>query len=222
LQPGKTAPANQEIAMPSTKIHIRVLLASIALTSAMIAGASAQENEISAAPSGPVVVLGDSNASGTGVGPQEAFPEKLEQNLRSRGQAVRVINAGLPGDTFGGMLARVDFSVPQGTRLVIVQGGYNNLANRVPTDQTISDLNDILARLQGRGIKTVVCGFFDKNWDAIGRKLAATHGATFVPGSTCYDPQHVGPDGLHMSATGHEVVAKRLTGVVQPGVARHR
>ncbi len=209
--------------MPSIKTSTGLLFASIALTSAMFAAnSSAQESDVSATPEGPVVVLGDSNASGTGVGPQEAFPAKLEQNLRSRGRAVSVINAGFPGDTFGGMLARVDFSVPQGTKLVIVQGGYNNLANGVPTDQTIADLNDILARLQGRGIKTVVCGFFDKNWDAIGRKLAATHGATFVPGSTCYDPQHVGPDGLHMSATGHEVVAKRLTGVVQPGVVRHR
>ncbi len=185
------------------------LASAIALTSLMfVASSSAQEENT-------IVVLGDSNASGYGVGPQDAYPARLAKNLRSQGRSVSVINAGFAGDTFGGMLARVDFSVPQSTRLVIVQGGYNDLANGVPPEQTAANLDGILSRLQARGIKTVVCGFFDKNRDAIGRKLAATHRATFVPGSTCYDPRNVGPDGLHMTETGHEVVAKRLAGALQ-------
>ena len=82
-----------------------------------------------------------------------------------------------------------------GHKLAIVQGGYNDLANGVPHDQTVADLRGILANLRGRHIKTVLCGFFYKQWDGIGRKLAATYHATFVPGSTCYDPRHRGPDG---------------------------
>jgi acyl-CoA thioesterase-1 len=163
-----------------------------------------------------IVALGDSNTAGFGVSPLEAFPARLEALLRSRGQPVHVVNAGVLGDTFGGMLARIDLSVPPGTRLVIVQGGYNDLVNGVPPDASISNLNAILARLQARGIKTVLCGFFNKNWDTIGRRLSAAHRATFVPGSTCYDPRYVGLDGLHMTAVGHEVIAGRLSGVVQP------
>jgi acyl-CoA thioesterase-1 len=162
-----------------------------------------------------IVALGDSNTAGYRVNPQQAYPAKLETMLRHRGEEVNVINAGVPGDTFGGMLSRIDLSVPQGTRLVIVQGGYNDLSNGVPPDVTTANLNAILSRLHSRGIKTVLCGFFDKGWDAIGRKLAASYQATFVPGNACYDPRNVGPDGLHMSETGHQIVAGRLTGVVQ-------
>ena len=162
-----------------------------------------------------IVALGDSNTAGFGVGSQQAFPARLEGMERRKGKAVRVVNAGVPGDTFGGMLSRLDSSVPPGTRLVILQGGYNDLANGVPANQTVSNLNGILSRLKQRRIKTVVCGFFYPKWDAIGRKLASANGAQFVPGSTCYDPRYKGPDGLHMSSAGHQVVASRLERVVQ-------
>jgi acyl-CoA thioesterase I len=168
-----------------------------------------------------IVALGDSNTAGLWVSPQEAFPARLAAKLQNRGQSVQVVNAGIPGNTLEDMLNRIDVSVPPGTRLVIVQGGYNDLVNRVPPDVTAASLEGILARLRARHVKAVVCGFFDRNWDAIGRKLSARYGATFVPGSTCYDPNHAGPDGLHMSAEGHEVVAGRLARVVQPG-SRHQ
>jgi acyl-CoA thioesterase-1 len=220
-----------EIAMLSAKFrHTRLsnfrsaLASAVALASAMFAAnASAQERPVAAAApdENTVVILGDSNTSGYGVNPQEAYPAKLQENLRSRGRAVRVINAGWAGDTFGAMLNRINFSVPRNTKLVIVQGGYNDLANDVPTEVTVKNLDAILSELQARGTKTVVCGFFNKNWDAIGRKLAAAHSATFVSGSACYDPSHVGPDGPHMTPTGHEIVAKRLTGIVQVNGARN-
>lgn len=162
-----------------------------------------------------IVALGDSNTSGLGVDPGQAFPTRLESILRTRDQSALVVNAGVPGDTFGAMLGRLDLSVPAGTDLVIVQGGYNDLADGVPPDQTVANLNEILARLRARRIKTVLCGFFYPQWDAIGRRLAASYGATFVNGSTCYDPRLRGPDDLHMSEAGHEVVAGRLARVVR-------
>jgi acyl-CoA thioesterase-1 len=133
---------------------------------------------------------------------------------------VQIVNAGITGDTLGGMASRVDASVPLGAKLAIVQGGYNDLATGVPPETSAANLEAILARLRARHVKAVVCGFFDRNWDTLGRKLAARYGATFVPGSTCYDPNHVGPDGLHMSAQGHEIVASRLARVVNPA-GRH-
>jgi lysophospholipase L1-like esterase len=46
-----------------------------------------------------VVVLGDSNTQGVGVNPQDAFPSRVETILRSSGRSVRVLNAGVAGDT---------------------------------------------------------------------------------------------------------------------------
>jgi acyl-CoA thioesterase I len=175
-----------------------------------ITAASAQE--------ATVVVLGDSNTQG--VNPQDAFPARLEGLLRRSGRPVHVVNAGVIGDTLGGLLARVDSQVPQGTRLVIVQGGFNDIDQDVPPNVSAANMRAILARLQARRVKAVLCGFFDKKWDAIGRKFAAQYNAIFAPGSTCYDPDNKGPDELHMSAAGHAVVAARLARVVGPLLPR--
>jgi len=161
-----------------------------------------------------VVALGDSNTAGWGVGQGNAFPAQLNAMLQRRGVKVRIANAGVSGDTFGGMLGRLDASVPAGTRLVIVQGGYNDLIRGTPRDVIIARMQGILAQLRARRVPAVLCGFFFPEWDAVGRKLAAQYGARFVPGSTCYSPSHTGPDRLHMSAEGHTVVAQRLVPVV--------
>jgi acyl-CoA thioesterase-1 len=163
---------------------------------------------------GLIVALGDSNTAGWGVGNTNAFPSQLNSMLQRRGYRAKIVNAGVSGDTLGGMLGRLDASVPAGTRLVIVQGGYNDVFQRTPPDVIVQRLQGILAKLHARRVPAVLCGFFDPKWDAIGRKLSAQYGTTFVPGSTCYSPSHRGPDGLHMSAAGHTVVAQRLMPVV--------
>ena len=131
--------------------------------------------------------------------------------LRARRHDVQVSNAGISGDTTLGMLGRLDYVVPQGTRIVIVQGGYNDLARGSSHAQIMANIDAILSRLRARQIRTLLCGFYDQPWDAIARK----HGAAFVPGGTCYDARYRGFDGLHMNAAGHQVVAARLTPVVQ-------
>ncbi len=169
-----------------------------------------------------VVALGDSNTAGFGVGQGNAFPAQLGTMLQRRGYNARIANAGISGDTFGGMLSRLDTSVPSGTRLVIVQGGYNDLIRGTPRDVIIGRMQGILSQLRARRISAVLCGFFFPEWDAVGRRLAAQYGARFVPGSTCYSPSHTGPDRLHMSAQGHTVVAQRLMPVVASALGASR
>lgn len=169
-----------------------------------------------------IVALGDSNTAGYGVGQGNAFPAQLNAMLQRRGYNARIANAGVSGDTFGGMLSRLDTSVPAGTRLVIVQGGYNDLIRGTPRDVIIARMQGILAQLRARRVPAVLCGFFFPEWDAVGRKLSAQYGARFVPGSTCYSPSHTGPDRLHMSAEGHTVVAQRLLPVVASALSASR
>jgi acyl-CoA thioesterase-1 len=169
-----------------------------------------------------IVALGDSNTAGWGVGQTNAFPSQLNAMLQRRGYNARIANAGVSGDTFGGMLNRLDASVPAGTRLVIVQGGYNDLIRGTPRDVIIARMQGILAQLRARRVPAVLCGFFFPEWDAVGRKLSSQYGARFVPGSTCYSPKHTGPDRLHMSAEGHTVVAQRLVPVVASALSGAR
>jgi acyl-CoA thioesterase-1 len=157
-----------------------------------------------------IVVLGDSNTAGFGVGREKAFPALLQAMLRRNGYDVQVANAGITGDTLRGMLARLDRDVPQGTRLVIVQGGYNDVLAGSSAATLAASIEGILSRLAARRIKTVLCGFYNRGWDTLGRAMGRTYGAVFVDGSTCYDPQYRSWDGLHMTTDGHQVVASRL------------
>src|SRR3954447_12672743 len=77
-----------------------------------------------------VVALGDSNTAGFGVGRDQAYPAHLERMLRAAGHDVQVWNAGVTGDIFERMLARLDRYVPDGMKVVILQGGYNDLLRR--------------------------------------------------------------------------------------------
>ncbi|WP_347337183.1 GDSL-type esterase/lipase family protein [Bradyrhizobium lablabi] len=87
-------------------------LGSLAITAAL---ASAP------ASAATVVALGASNTFGKGVARNQAYPAQLESILRAKGANVRVVNAGINGDTTEGMLRRLDQVVPKGTSAVILQ-----------------------------------------------------------------------------------------------------
>src|SRR5258708_2869361 len=72
-----------------------------------------------------IVALGASNTEGFGVSSWEAYPARLQALLQARGVNAEVINAGLSGDTTGGMLARLDAFLLDGTSLLILQPGGN-------------------------------------------------------------------------------------------------
>ena len=92
-----------------------------------------------------IVVLGDSIAAGFGLPADEAFPARLEQALKAKGLIVTVENAGVSGDTAAGGLARLDWSVADGTDAVIVELGANDMLRGVDPKQTRAALDEICA-----------------------------------------------------------------------------
>ncbi|MDB5653660.1 MAG: putative esterase [Tardiphaga sp.] len=139
-----------------------------------------------------IVALGASNTFGHGrgrtnggVAPPQAYPAQLEAMLRARGIDARVRNAGIPGDTTGGMLARLDAAVPNGTRLVIFQPGGND-ARRGEGAGRAGNIAAIQQRLEARHIQVIMTG------------MAAAPAGTRDP------------DGQHFNADGHAAVAAAL------------
>src|SRR5580704_13037119 len=92
----------------SRRIAWIVLIAAIAFFATMRCG-SAQ-----------IVALGASATAGYGLPASDSFPSQLQAMLQAKGSSTRVINAGVSGETTTQILARVNSSVPEGTRIVIL------------------------------------------------------------------------------------------------------
>jgi acyl-CoA thioesterase-1 len=144
---------------------------------------------VTSADAATIVALGASNTYGKGVARNQAYPAQLEAILRAKGANVRVVNAGINGDTTEGMLRRLDRAVPNGTSAVILQPGGNDARKHVQ-DRTA----EIQSRLSARGIPVI---FFPNNM---------LKGLPHQP-----DGQHLTPEGYHMVA---EYMASQVAGAI--------
>jgi acyl-CoA thioesterase I len=136
-----------------------------------------------------IVALGASNTYGKGVARGQAYPAQLEAILRAKGANVRVVNAGINGDTTEGMLRRLGQAVPKGTSAVILQPGGNDRRKGSP-DRT----SEIQSQLSARGIPVIMI------------PNSSFRGLPHQP-----DGQHLTPEGYHMLA---EQVASQVAGVI--------
>jgi acyl-CoA thioesterase I len=141
--------------------------------------------QLGVAHAATVVALGASNTAGKGVSPGEAYPAQLETMLRARGLDVNVINAGISGDTTGGMMARLDSAVPKGTRVVILQPGGNDLRKGAP-----NYTGELRSRLSAMGVKVVM-----------------------LPNGMFRGKPHQ-PDGMHLTPEGYHMLAQQMVGPV--------
>ncbi len=103
-----------------------------------------------------IVAVGASNTTGFGVGEANAYPALLQAMLRKKGINANVTNAGVNGDVTAGMLRRIDSAVPQGTDLVILQPGGNDLRFFGTKAARTANVAAMVARLRARHIRVIV------------------------------------------------------------------
>ena len=180
------------------------------------------------------MVLGDSLTAGYGLPADAAFPAKLARALQKKGYAVDIANAGVTGDTSSGGLARLDWSVPDGTQAVILELGANDMLRGTDPAVTKSALNEILKRLDRRHIAVLLAGMnslqnfgddYARSFEAIYPALASTHSVVFYPfflAGVVGDPELNQFDGLHPNAAGVDVIVKRILPQVETLIARAR
>jgi acyl-CoA thioesterase I len=125
------------------------------LLAAAIAVSLLQVTEVNAQTAVRIVALGASNTDGWGVDRSEAYPAQLQTLLRARGIDANVRNAGMPGDTTGGMLARLGSWLAGDVRLVILQPGTNDERMGL-TAERASNIASIRAELEARNVKLIV------------------------------------------------------------------
>ncbi len=145
-----------------------------------------------------IVALGASNTAGWGVAASESYPAQLEALLRAKGLAASVSNAGVPGDTTAGMLARLDQEAPPGTHLVILQPGTNDERAGSGVERA-GNIAEIGRRLAARGTKLLI----------IENSMLAE-----LPKSELRE------DGVHYTPKGYAVLAARVLPLLRDALGK--
>ncbi|AZO10617.1 MULTISPECIES: arylesterase [unclassified Mesorhizobium] len=178
-----------------------------------------------------IVGFGDSLTAGFGLDPGQSFTDRLQAALKAKGLDVAVANAGVSGDTSSGGLARLDWSVPDGTRLVILELGANDMLRGVSPAITEKNLDAMLAKLRERKIAVLLAGMraapnlgpdYQKSFDAIYPKLASKYGVPLYPfflEGVAGKPDLQLEDGLHPNPKGVDVMVERILPTVEKAIA---
>lgn len=169
-----------------------------------------------------VVFLGDSITAGYQLPEDQAFPALLERELRERDRPVRVINAGVSGDTSAGGLARLDWILSQAPDVVVIELGANDGLRGLPVEETGRNLRKLVERSRASGAAVLVLAMqippsygqdYAEGFRRVYPQLARDTGVPLVTGFL----EGVGgvrslnlPDGLHPNAAGHRVLADNV------------
>ena len=159
-----------------------------------------------------IVCFGNSITHGFGVETEQSFPAIVGRIL-----AVRVINAGLDGDTTEGGLARVDSDVLRHKPdVVTVEFGANDYLMGIEEDEARRDIELMLGRIQDSGARAVVlslgAGFWDEDAETALREAARSHNCSFLTGllDGIANNSMMTLDGIHPNAIGYIVIARKI------------
>jgi acyl-CoA thioesterase-1 len=197
--------------------HVMVMIAAALLAASAVHAKQAMARE-------PVIVaLGDSLTAGFGLPQNEAFPAQLERALKARGQEVKVVDAGVSGDTAAAGLARLDWSLPDDASAVIIELGANDALQGLDPQATKATLEQIITQVKARGLPILLAGMeaprnlgkdYVEAFGAIYPDLASRYDLILYPfflDGVALDDSLTMNDGLHPNAQG---VARIVEGIL--------
>ncbi len=177
-----------------------------------------------------ILFFGDSLTAGYGLSPEEAFPALTETLLNKKGNKVKVVNAGLSGETSAGGLSRIDWILKQPVEIFVLELGANDGLRGLPLDQTRKNLQSIIDKVKAKypQTKIVLAGMmvppnmgnaYTNEFQKIFPELAKKNNATLIPfllNGVAGDDKLNQADGIHPNIEGHKIVANTVTKIIEP------
>jgi acyl-CoA thioesterase I len=184
---------------------------------------------LQAASAKPIILLalGDSLTSGYGLAPDEAFPAKLEAALRSRYPELKIINAGVAGDTASDGLARLDWALSDDVCGLIVGLGANDALRGLDAAQTETALDGIMAKAGAKNLPVLILGMkappnmgpeYVTKFDSLYPRLANKYQALLYPfylEGVAANASLNQADGIHPNGQGVDVIVSKVAPEVE-------
>ena len=171
-----------------------------------------------------MVFFGTSLTAGLGVDPDEAYPAIIQQKFDSAGVGVRVVNAGLSGETSAAGLRRIDWILQKPVSVLVLELGANDALRGLELRAARDNLQQIINRTRARypHVVVVIAGMqappnlgrrYTNEFKYIFVDLARENHAALIP----FLLQGVGgypglnqADGIHPTPEGHRIVAENV------------
>tara|TARA_R110002074_G_scaffold36135_10_gene98538 strand:- start:498 stop:1103 length:606 start_codon:yes stop_codon:yes gene_type:complete len=136
-----------------------------------------------------IAALGDSLTQGYGLPQEDGFVPQLQDWLEGEGADVRLINAGVSGDTTAGGLSRVGWTLEPEVDAMIVALGGNDLLRGLDPAQARSNIDGILQAAEAADVEVLLIGMqapgnfgadYKAQFDAIYPELAEAYGTVYL------------------------------------------
>jgi acyl-CoA thioesterase-1 len=167
-----------------------------------------------------IIAFGDSLTAGYGLILNESYPAQLERILNKKGKNVKVINAGISGETSKGSLERAEFIRGQNPDMVIFGIGGNDALRALSVSEMKKNIDQTLQILlsQENPPKVLLlemqsplnAGFqYKKEFDAVYKDLAQKYKIPLVPflvSSVFLKSEYMLEDRIHPNEKGYEKI----------------
>ena len=184
----------------------------------------------------PVALLvGTSLTAGMGLDPDDAYPALLQRKADSAGLAIRIVGAGLSGETSAGALRRVDWLLAEPPQFVLIETGANDGLRGLNVDSTRANLRAILRRVKAAAPGAIVLlaqmesppnfgAAYTSRFREMFPTVAREEGAVLVPfllDGVAGVPSMNQSDGIHPNEEGSRLVAENLWRTLEPVFRRN-
>jgi len=173
------------------------------------------------------VVLGDSLSAGYGVKIDESWPSVLEKNLNAANINIKIINAGISGDTTSGGLFRLPKLLREHRpNLVILELGGNDGLRGMSIEKIIKKNLDEMIRISLQdGAKVALVGVelppnygeqYTSKFKSMYIELANEYDLTLIEGSIkeMVALNLMQADGIHPNTNGHLKIEEEVRGKI--------
>ncbi|HMV43702.1 MAG TPA: arylesterase [Leptospiraceae bacterium] len=172
-----------------------------------------------------IIFFGDSLTAGMGLlNPDESFVARIAVKLKEDGFDLKVINAGLSGDTTSGGLARLDWSISKGVDYFVLELGANDGMRGIETELIESNLKKIISKVREKNpnVKILLVRMltfpnlgpaYVKKFNAIYPKVAKEEKiplSAFLLEKVAGIKELNQKDGIHPTGEGHQLLAETL------------
>ncbi|REL38016.1 arylesterase [Rhodohalobacter sp. SW132] len=177
-----------------------------------------------------ILFFGDSITAGYGLDEEQAYPALIQEKIDSLGLEVRVINAGLSGETTAGGVRRVEWILQQEIDIFFLGLGGNDGLRGIDPANTKSNLQQIIEKVKQKdeNIEIILAGMeappnlgddYTTRFRNVFSELADENNLIFMPfllDDVAGERELNQPDGIHPTAEGQQIIADHIWEIIKP------